>query len=174
LGRLALGLRGWRIEGTVPDAPKMIMIVAPHTSNWDFIVSVAAMFAIGLRGTFLGKDTLFRWPLGVVMRWLGGFPVIRDSRHNVVRQTTDMMRSRDRVLLALSPEGTRRKRPRWRTGFYYVARGADVPIVPVALDYAARTVRIFPPYHATADVDADLRALGALFHAGMARYPGQY
>ena len=97
-----------------------------------------AMFAIGFRGTFLGKDTLFRWPASAVLRWLGGIPVDRASPHNVVQQTIDYFHARPQMVLALSPEGTRRKLPAWRTGFWYVAKGAGVPIVPVAFDFPAR------------------------------------
>lgn len=174
LGRAALRLAGWRFAGTIPNRAKMVVIVAPHTSNWDFLIGVAGMFATGLRVTFLGKDTLFRWPFGVIMRWLGGFPVDRASPHNVVKQTIAHIAASDRIILGLSPEGTRRKRARWRTGFHYVARGAQIPIVPVALDYSTRTIRFFPPHEPSDSVDDDLTMLGAYFHAGMARHPAQY
>ena len=173
-GRLALRTAGWRFAGAVPNLPKAVFIVAPHTSNWDFAVGVAAMFALGLRVTFLGKGSLFRWPLGIVMRWLGGFPVDRAASHNVVDQTIGLIRRADRITLGLSPEGTRRKLPAWRTGFHYVARGAGIPIVPVALDYGTRTIRFFEPRAAGATADADLESLGRLFDAGMARHPAQY
>ncbi|MDA1081130.1 MAG: lysophospholipid acyltransferase family protein [Gemmatimonadetes bacterium] len=173
-GRLALRAAGWRFEGTIPDVPKLMFVVAPHTSNWDFMLGVTAMFALGIRVTFLGKDTLFRWPLGVLMRWLGGIPVYRHAPRNVVEQTVDHVRQQDRIALGLSPEGTRRKLPAWRTGFHYVARGAGIPIVPVALDYSTRTIRFFAPYTAADSVEADHAALGPLFSAQMARHPAQY
>jgi 1-acyl-sn-glycerol-3-phosphate acyltransferase len=174
LGRLALGLGGWRFAGEIPNAPKLIFIVAPHTSNWDFVLGILAVFALDIRASFLGKHTLFRGPMGVFMRWLGGMPVVRHARQNVVDQTVGLIRSAPRVALGLSPEGTRRKLPRWRTGFYYVARGADVPIVPVALDYATRTIRFFEPHRTTPSVEADLAKLGSLFNPGMALHPSQY
>lgn len=174
LGRAALGVAGWRIEGAIPNRPRLLVIVAPHTSNWDFAVGIAAMFALGVQVTFLGKDTLFRWPLGGVMRWLGGFPVDRHAPHNVVEQTVRLIRSRERVVVGLSPEGTRRKLPAWRTGYYFVARGAGVPIVPVAFDYPARAIRIFAPHQPAETVEQDLAELGQLFEARMARYPAQY
>lgn len=174
LGRAALRAARWRFDGTIPDRPKMVMIVAPHTSNWDFLVGVAAMFALGIRVTFLGKDTLFRWPFGAIMRWLGGIPVTRDSPHNVVEQTVAHMRAHPRVVLGLSPEGTRRKRARWRTGFHYVARGVGIPIVPVALDYSTRTIRFFPPHEASESVDDDMTRLARYFDPAMARHPAQY
>lgn len=174
LGRTALRAAGWRIEGEIPNLPRLLAVVAPHTSNWDFAVGVAGMFAIGIRVTFLGKDTLFRWPLGPVMRWLGGFPVDRHTPHNVVQQTVELIRRSERVLVGLSPEGTRRKLPAWRTGYYYVARGAGIPIVPIALDYSTRRIRIFPLHHPADSVERDLSELGRLFDARMARHPAQY
>ncbi len=174
LAFLAMRVTGWRIEGAFPNAPQFVVIVAPHTSNWDFLVGVMAMFAIGFRGTFLGKHTLFRWPHGAIMRWLGGVPVDRSSSHNVVQQTLDYFDSRPQLLLALSPEGTRRKLPAWRTGFWYVAKGAGVPIVPAAFDYPARRIRIFPPLQPGDDIVADFTRLQSHFDAGMARHPEKY
>jgi 1-acyl-sn-glycerol-3-phosphate acyltransferase len=170
----AMRATGWRITGRFPDVPQFVVIVAPHTSNWDFFVGVMAMFAIGFRGTFLGKHTVFRWPAGVVMRWLGGVPVNRSSSHNVVQQTIDYFRSRPQMLLALSPEGTRRKLPAWRTGFWYVAKGANVPIVPAAFDYPAKTITIFPAMTPGDDIASDIETLRAHFDARMAKHPAQY
>lgn len=174
LGRAYLRRGGWRVEGAFPEAVKNVTIVAPHTSNWDFIIGVIAMFTLGIRGTFLSKDSLFRWPFGAVMRWLGGVPVDRFSPHNVVEQTIEYFRGREQVILALSPEGTRRKLPRWRTGFWYVAKGAGVPIVPVAFDFPSRTIRIFPPLMPGTGMEGDLARLGSLFDARMAKHPDQY
>lgn len=167
-------LVGWRFEGSFPDLAKFVVIVAPHTSNWDFMVGVMAMFAAGFRGTFLGKDTLFRWPLGVVMRWLGGVPVVRSSPHNVVEQVIDHFNARSAMMLALSPEGTRKKLPAWRTGFYNIAKGAGVPIIPVAFDYPKKVIRLHPPMYTTDDQTADFAHLGANFTAQMAYRPSQY
>lgn len=174
LSRLAFRWSGWRIEGNFPDLPKFVVIVAPHTSNWDFFVGLMAMFGLGLRGRFLGKHTLFRWPLGIFMRWLGGLPVIRSSSHNVVEQTVEHFRQSDRMILALSPEGTRKKLPAWRTGFYWVAVGAGVPIVPVSFDFPRRCITIHPPETPSGQLEADLPKLQRHFSSVMARYPDQY
>jgi 1-acyl-sn-glycerol-3-phosphate acyltransferase len=174
IATLAMRLTGWRIEGGFPNLPQFVVIVAPHTSNWDFFVGVMAMFAIGFRGTFLGKHTVFRWPVSLIMRWLGGVPVDRASPHNVVQQTIDYFHSRPQMLLALSPEGTRKKLPAWRTGFWYVAKGAGVPIVPAAFDYPARRIVIFPPITPGDDIVADIAKLRAHFDARMAKHPAQY
>lgn len=174
VARLALRLSGWRFEGDFPNLPKFVLIVAPHTSNWDFPIGLVAMFALGLRGVFLGKHTLFRWPVRSIMRWLGGVPVDRSSAHNVVYQTTALFRNRDRLVMVVSPEGTRKKLPKWRTGFWYVARGAAVPIVPIAFDYSTRTFRLFPPFMPTLNRDADFAKLQGYYHNGMAKFPAQY
>lgn len=174
VARGAMRLTGWRFEGNLPNLPQMVVIVAPHTSNWDFFVGVMAMFALGFRGTFLGKHTIFWWPLGIVMRWLGGIPVDRSTPHNVVEQVTAHFAARPSMVLALSPEGTRKKLPAWRTGFYHVAVRAGVKIVPVAFDFPYRTIRIFPAFAPTGEQGDDLSVLRENFRAEMAYHPDQY
>lgn len=174
IARLAMRLSGWRFEGEFPDLRKFVLIVAPHTSNWDFPIGVMAMFAIGLRVTFLGKDTLFRPPFGFLFRWLGGVPVDRASPHNVVDQTIAYFRARDQMILALSPEGTRKRIERWRTGFYWVAVGAGVPIVPVAFDFPRKRFILHPPQPTTGDVARDIEHLRTFFRADQAYRPDYY
>lgn len=149
----------WNIEGNLPNVPKLVVIAAPHTSNWDFIVGVAAKLALGLDAMWLGKDTLFRGPLGPMMRRLGGRPVDRAASHDVVKDVVDEFARRERLVLALAPEGTRKRVERWRTGFYHIAHAARVPIVPVALNFGARAIQIGSPFNTTGDVDADIHAL---------------
>ncbi|HVA58314.1 MAG: 1-acyl-sn-glycerol-3-phosphate acyltransferase [Gemmatimonadaceae bacterium] len=163
LGRGVLGLLGWRIEGTLPNVAKAVVIVAPHTSNWDFVIGIAAKFALGLRAAWLGKNTLFRGPLGPVMRWLGGIPVDRSKPHDVVAQTVARFAGSERLVLGISPEGTRKAVARWRMGFYHIACGAAVPIVPVAFDWSRHALVIGPPLVPSDDPDADLAALAACF-----------
>jgi 1-acyl-sn-glycerol-3-phosphate acyltransferase len=129
---------------------------------------------MGMRGTFLGKHTIFRWPLGILMRWLGGVPVERSASHNVVDQTVGYFKRRERMILALSPEGTRKKLPAWKTGFYYVAKGAGVPIVPVSFDYPKRLISIYEPLMPSDDKARDFQHLEAHFEPRMAKYPSQY
>lgn len=154
---------GWRIDGDIPDRPRMVIIVAPHSSNWDFIVGVAAKLAMRLRVTYLGKDTLFHFPLGIVMRRLGGIPVDRANASAVVSSVLAQFEDRRRMLLAIAPDGTRKPVERWRSGFYHIARGAGVPILPVALDWGTRTVRIGTLFSPTGDIEADLRELRGRF-----------
>jgi 1-acyl-sn-glycerol-3-phosphate acyltransferase len=163
LGRTLLSLGGWRIEGEVPDRPKLVAIVAPHTSNWDFVLGIATVFALGLRVRFLGKHTLFRPPLGWLMRWLGGTPVIRETPQGAVADAADMIRREERVLLSIAPEGTRTRGTPWRSGFYNIALAAQVPILPVAFDGSTRAVRLFPPLEPGGDYAAGLARLQAYY-----------
>lgn len=144
LGRDALRLSGWRFTGDMPDLAKFVLIVAPHTSNWDFVVGLAAKWAIGLHVTWLGKHTLFTPPLGWIMRALGGRPVNRRASNDLVKLTARTITSQDSMVIALTPEGTRRRTVRWRSGFWHIARLADVPIVCVALDWGRKEIRVGP------------------------------
>ena len=163
LGHVALRLLGWRVEGDIPNIPKMVMIAAPHSSNWDFIVGVAAKLGMRLRVKFLGKDALFRFPLGPLMRALGGIPVDRSSRNAMVESIVAEFESHRQLILVIAPEGTRKRVERWRTGFYHIAHGAGIPIVTAAFNWRARAIQIGSPFMTTGDMDADLRALQARF-----------
>jgi 1-acyl-sn-glycerol-3-phosphate acyltransferase len=163
LGRGILRMLGWRIEGDIPDHPKFVIIAAPHSSNWDFVVGIAAKLALRLRVLWLGKDSLFRFPTGVLMRALGGMPVDRSSSNAVVSTVIEEFARHDRLIVALAPEGTRKRVERWRTGFYHMAHGASVPILTVALNWGARAIQIGQPFHTTGNVDADLAVLQARF-----------
>jgi 1-acyl-sn-glycerol-3-phosphate acyltransferase len=174
LARGALRLAGWRIVGDMPMLPRFVVIVAPHTSNWDFPLGVAAMFALDLRVSWLGKDSLFRGPLGPVLRSLGGVPVNRAARGGIVVQVVDAFRTHPRFVLALSPEGTRRRVESWRTGFHSIARGAGVPIVPAWLDHARREIGIGEPITPSDDLEADMARLRRAFRSEMARHPSKY
>lgn len=156
-GRVLLRMLSWRVEGDVPDLPKFVIAVAPHTSNWDFIVGAAAMFALDLRLAFLGKHTLFRGPLGPLMRWMGGIPVDRTSPHGVVAESAAAFKAVERRILAIAPEGTRRQGAPFRSGFLHIARAAQVPVLFATLDYGARCVRLGPAFMPGEDVEADLR-----------------
>jgi len=163
LGHAVLAASGWRVTGGIPDLPKFVIIVAPHTSNWDFPVGLAAKLALRLQVTFFGKDTLFRFPLGPLMRAWGGIPVDRSASHDVVERVVEEFARRDRMVLALAPEGTRKPVDRWRTGFYHIAHGARVPIVPVALNFGVKEIQILAPFDTTGDLERDLGALRTRF-----------
>jgi len=154
-GRLVLRLLGWRVEGTVPDLPKFVVAVAPHTSNWDFVVGAAAMFALDLDLAFIGKHTLFRGPFAPLLRGMGGIPVDRSSPHGLVDEAVAAFSRMDRRVLALAPQGTRSPVPRFKTGFLHIARGAHVPILLAALDYGAKCVRLGPTFTPGPEVEDD-------------------
>lgn len=164
----------WRIANDVPDEPKFVAIIAPHTSNWDFVVGVAAMFALDLDVRWFGKHTLFRGPLGAFLRLLGGRPVRRDASGGVVAAAAATLRSEPQFILALAPEGTRRRVPKWRTGFYHIAAAANVPIVPVRFDWSKREVSIGTAVRPTGDLDGTIAALQANYRPEMARDPRRF
>ncbi|MBI3789285.1 MAG: lysophospholipid acyltransferase family protein [Gemmatimonadetes bacterium] len=168
LGRLA----GWKVEGQLPDLPKYVLIGAPHTSNWDFILFLWAQAALRFSPTWLGKHTIFFWPLGVLWRRLGGVPVERGARLNVVDQVVERFNAADRMILVISPEGTRRKTRAWKSGFYHIARGAGVPVVPGSLDFPTRTVRIGTPVYLTGDMEVDLAPFRAFYASARGFRPG--
>ena len=165
LGRVVLRAMGWRIEGAVPDLPKMVMIGAPHTSNMDGVISYAVLTALGLRAGVMIKDSAFKGAVGVLLRWLGALPINRKSPKGVVEQTIDAFARQPQFVLLLAPEGTRSAAPEWKRGFWHVARGAGVPVVPAAINYATRCVRFGEPLQAGEDYAADLAALLAFYAA---------
>lgn len=174
IGRAALALSGWRVVGEVPDVPRLVAVVAPHTCTMDVLVGLAVVLALGVRVSWLGKHTIFWRPLGGLLRRLGGIPVDRRAPEGVVAQVVEMFRRSDRLYLALAPEGTRRRVERWRTGFHRMALAAGVPIVPVWLDYGTRCVGIGPPLAPGGEPAADLARLAAFFDARMARHPERF
>ena len=166
LGRLALRLTGWRVVGGVPNAPKYVLIAAPHTSNWDFPVGLMAVFALRLKVYWMGKASLFPPVLGSVMRWLGGIPVNREKAGNLVQATVDAYQSNERLVVVVPPEGTRSMVRQWKTGFYYIAQGAGVPIAFGYLDFRKKEVGLSTMFEPTGDIEADMAAIRA-FYAGI-------
>lgn len=158
----------------MPPLPKFVVIVAPHTSNWDFFVGIAVVYSLGIRISFLGKDSLFRGPLGPMMRWLGGIAVDRSVSRDRVAEMVEVFGSRDRLVVGLTPEGTRKKVADWKTGFYHVAKGANVPILPVAFDYSRKKIIFFPAFTPTGDAKRDIEFLKALFQPAMAQRPENF
>lgn len=154
-------LLGWKIEGKLPyDLRKYIVAVAPHTSNWDFPLGVMARSILHIEDAhFLGKNSLFKPPFGWFFRWLGGYPVDRSSSHDVVQQVVDIFNAHDDFILGLAPEGTRKKVDKLRTGFYYIAKGAHVPIVPVGFDFSKKRVVIGSPMMPSDNFDGDMITL---------------
>ena len=159
----ALRAAGWRFEGDLPNVSKAVAIVAPHTSNWDFVIGLLGLFAVGVRVSWLGKHTLFKAPFRGLLRWLGGIPIDRRSSSGAVEQIVARFHDSEALLVGLSPEGTRKPVARWHTGFWHIAAGAGCPIVPIAFDWGARVIRFGDPLQPTGDIDADLATLRGFF-----------
>jgi 1-acyl-sn-glycerol-3-phosphate acyltransferase len=138
IGRAWLRLHGWRLEGPLPDAPKFVLILAPHTSNWDVPFMLALAWVYGIHIEWMVKDSLFVPPLGWLLRWLGGIPIDRRAPHGIVGQMVDAFAQRDELILGVPPEGTRKLGKYWKSGFYEIARNAGVPIVMGFLDFGNR------------------------------------
>ena len=150
VGLAAMRTFGWRFEGAFPNRERFVVIIAPHTSNWDFFVLLAAKWALNIDVRWMGKHSIFFGPVGVLLRALGGIAVERDSTHNVVDRSIQAFAERKKMVLVLAPEGTRRK-VGWKTGFWHIAKGAGVPIASVALDFRRKVIRLGPEFDATDD-----------------------
>ena len=157
-------LLGWKFAGAFPNHAQFVAVVAPHTSNWDFPILLAAKWALMLEANWMGKEAIFRAPLGWFMRASGGIPIQRTASHNVVDASIQAFRERPQLVLVLAPEGTRKYVANWKSGFWHIAHGARVPIVCIALDYGRKTIRLGPEFLAESDDAA----------AGIARIRASY
>ncbi len=162
--RFIFSIFGWRIIGDIPrDIKKYVIIAAPHTTNWDFIIGLMSRLSLGFKSKFLGKKSLFRKPLGWLFKWFGGVPVDRSQRENVVEQVVKIFNDHDEFVLALAPEGSRKNPGEWKTGFYFIAKGANVPIVRVKIDTRLKIVEFFKPFWPTGSIEKDLLALKEVY-----------
>lgn len=161
IGRFILcTLMGWKIEGTFPTTiKKYVIIIGPHTHWVDFPIGLLVRSALGLKVNFIGKQPLFNRPFGFIFRALGGVPVDRNKSNNKVDSIVEIFNQKEQFILTLSPEGTRKKVEKWKTGFYYIAKGAKVPIVRGILDYENKVFTSLAPFYLTDDVDADIANL---------------
>jgi 1-acyl-sn-glycerol-3-phosphate acyltransferase len=157
--QLSLKLRGWKLQGMPPTEPKYVLIAVPHTSNWDFPLSLAMAFVYRFDMHWMGKDSLFKGWRGPIMRWMGGIPIDRSSSNNVVAQTIEAFNLSDRLVIAVPPEGTRSRVDKWKTGFYYIALGAKVPIALGFLDYKRKAGGFLSAFYPTGDAEKDIVAM---------------
>ncbi len=152
-----LTVLGWRIEGHYPsEIPKMVVAVIPHTSNWDFPLGLLVRSNLRADIKFMAKNSLFRFPYGGLFRWLGGYPVDRSKSHNYVDAVVDTLDQVDQFSLCIAPEGTRKKVERLKTGFYHIAKKAQIPIILCRFDYGRKVVSFSEPFYPTDDADKDL------------------
>lgn len=171
-----LKLTGWTVEGSLPpQAAKSVFIAAPHTSNWDLPYTLMVAFALRLNPYWMGKHTIFKAPFGPLMRWLGGIAVNREQANNLVAASAQAIRDADGPLqLIVPPEGTRSKTRYWKTGFYHIARTADVPIVMAYMDYSAKRSGLGPLFEPSGDIEADMNAIKAFYAPFKGKNAGQF
>lgn len=164
---------GWRVEGEPPNIPKYVMIAAPHTSNWDFVIALAIVFVYRINIQIMMKNTWFFWPLGSIFRWLGAVPIDRSKKSNVVAQSIEAFNRSREMLLMVPPSGTRKKVLYWKTGFYHIANGAGVPIVMGFLDYRRKRGGIGPVFYPTGNVDQDMHTIRTFYRDITGKHPSQ-
>ncbi len=173
LCRFCLAMRGWKLQGNPPAALKYVIIAAPHTSNWDFPLALAIAFVYRFEMQWMGKESLFAGWRGPIMRWLGGIPINRGSRNNVVAETIAAFQASERLIIAIPPEGTRSKVDKWKTGFYYIALGANVPIALAFLDYHRKVGGFLSTFFPTGDVEKDIAEIRSCYAGISGKYAAQ-
>jgi 1-acyl-sn-glycerol-3-phosphate acyltransferase len=171
LGKLITAITGWRVVGDEPEVRKFVLIAAPHTSNWDLLHLLTLAWSAGIDVSWMGKHQLFRGPMGPLMRAVGGVPVRRDRRNDLVRQMAQLFASRDELVLTVPAEATRRRVEYWKSGFYRIAMAAQVPIHFGYLDYPSKTGGFGAFVHPTGDTKADMDVIRAFYADKRGRYP---
>ena len=156
-------LMGWKLEGELPDLKKYIILGGPHTSNWDFILAMSIVWIKEAPVNVIAKQELFKFPLGIIMRAMGLLPIGRKKSQNQVDAIAEMYNSREQFIIALSPEGTRKKVDRLKSGFYHIALKADLPVVIVSVNEPTKTLIIQKPYYNTGDKDTDFKHFNHMF-----------
>ena len=171
IGRLSYRLLGWRIEGQLPDVPKLVIIGAPHTSHWDAVLAVGFFLATGLDCRWMVKREACDHPLGGLMRWMGALPVNRQAPGDLAQQVIDEMNRSEKFVLVLTPEGTRKKVERWKTGFYRIALGSGAPITLAYADFERRVVGIGPTIRPSGDMETQIEEIRAYYRGIPAQNP---
>jgi 1-acyl-sn-glycerol-3-phosphate acyltransferase len=174
LSKHILNLLGWKIVGNVPTIKKMVVAVAPHTSNWDFVIGRLFLYSVGLQPKMLMKKELFFFPLGLILKYMGGIPVDRKKRNDIIDQMVLEFEKADKIALVITPEGTRKLVSEWKKGFYYIARSSNVPIVPGYFDYKKKTIGIGEPFLTSDDVNIDIAHIKEFVKDVTPKYPLLY
>lgn len=156
-------LLGWRVDGKLPSLPKYVLIGAPHTSNWDFVLFLGIIFHLKASASYMGKAELFRNPFGWFFYFCGGIPVDRKKSSGLVEQMVEASNKSSQFILTIAPEGTRHKVSEWKLGFYHIAKGAGIPIVMAKVDGAKKTVHVGEVFHPTENMEADVQAIQDAF-----------
>jgi 1-acyl-sn-glycerol-3-phosphate acyltransferase len=172
LGRCVLKLGGWRVVGRLPNETRLLILAAPHSSGWDAVWGLAAKLALGVRIEFMAKRELFWWPLGALLRALGAFPIDRSAASGVVQQMAERLRRESPLWLLLAPEGTRRRVDKWKSGFWHIARAANVPVHCAYFHYPSREIGLGATFTMTDDLDADMARVRAYYAQWQGKHRG--
>ena len=162
---------GWRTEGRVPPIPKFVLVGAPHTSSWNLLYTLLIVFVLGPKIYWMGKEAIFRKPFKAFFKWLGGLPIDRSRPQNIVAQSIEEFNRNETQILTIAPAGTRKRVGKWKTGFYYIARGANVPIVLGFLDYRRKVGGLGPVIYPTGDIHADMKVIRAFYNGVTGKHP---
>jgi 1-acyl-sn-glycerol-3-phosphate acyltransferase len=174
IGRLFLGLHGWSLLGEPPKVPKYVLISAPHTSNWDFPFMIAISWLHGMKVHWLGKRALFRPPFGWFFRAMGGLPVDRRAAHGVVGEVAEAFNGRDKLVVAIAPEGSRGYRDHWKSGFWHIAKTAGVPLILGTLDYGGKRGGFGPTLIPGDDIHADMDTIREFYADKVGKVPEDF
>ncbi|MDN6276269.1 lysophospholipid acyltransferase family protein [Psychrobacter sp.] len=163
---------GWRTVGEVPNIPQAVVLALPHTSNIDGVFAIPSLFALDLKISIMGKHTLFKIPVfAQLLHWIGIVPIDRGKKGSVLQASIDKFKTGKPLFLGLAPEGTRQYTETWKSGFYYLAVGAGVPILPVAMDYNTKEIRFLSPVYPSGDIEADLPKIYAQYKGVIPKHP---
>lgn len=171
MSRMLLLCLGWQSQGNLDHLKKCVIVAAPHTSNWDLFYALLIAFDLKAGIHWMGKTAIFKKPFGAVMQWLGGLPIDRARSGNVVAQSIEMFKRNDRLFLTIAPAGTRSRVTHWKTGFYHIAKGANVPMAMGFLDYRRKHGGIGPILRATGELEDDMKTISAFYATVIGKYP---
>lgn len=173
-GRFMLNRLGFSLEGELPNEPRFIILGVPHTSNWDFIIVLCVMFALNLQINWIGKKSMFKWPFGGLLKKLGGVPIDRAAAGGFVEATVEALKSTEKLIIVIAPEGTRSAAEQWKSGFHRIAHGAGIPIVPGYLDYERKVLGFHPAIMPSDDARDDTRRIRRLYHDARPKHPDRW
>ena len=170
LAKFLLFVSGWKADGKIPDIKKFVIIAAPHSTNWDFVFFLLVIFKLRLPVHWMGKKTMFKWPFAWLLKRLGGIPIDRSQKGNLVQAMVDAFNESAQLMVTIAPEGTRSRVKYWKTGFYHIAAQAGVPIALGYIDYPKKIVGIGPMFAPTGDIDTDMAEIQAYYSDFSGRY----
>jgi len=165
---------GWKVVGHLKYPDKCLVIAAPHTSNWDFLIGRCYAYIIGIVPKYLIKSELFLPVIGTLFRWNGGIPVYRHSKNNIVEQISDIYNSSEKFILGISPEGTRNRVDKWKTGFYHIAIKSNVSILLLKINYEKKEIGVFLEFKPTGDIEKDMRFIESQYIDAVGKIPEFY